>query len=146
MGKGVQASLCIAAFAMLILPMVHASPAAIDTTILTIPPSVDPTTGAIGTRGGYAPIAVVADVAGTLTITNADLTAHDIVSVAPGPADNAWCARFVVGHGYCPLFASPLVGLGRSAVVQGTEQLVPGATYPFFCSVHHWMEGTLVAI
>lgn len=126
-------------------PVALASAAALDTYVVTVPPSADPTTGAVGTRGGYLVAAVVADVDGTVTLVNADLSAHDVVSDALGPTDNPWCPRYV-GHRFCPLFASPLVGLGGEAVVEGTDQLVPGTTYGFFCSVHSWMTGTLVAV
>lgn len=138
----VGASLAIL-FLLIAVPLTLASPAALDGHIVTIPPSVNPLTGQVGTRGGYATTVVLADVAGTLTLTNADLSAHDVVSQALGPASNAWCPCYVGPH-YCPLFASPLVRLGGEGVVQGTEQLEPGTTYEFFCSVHPWMRGTLV--
>lgn len=130
---------------VLLLPLGLASPAALDTHVVAVPPSADPSTGAVGLRGGYLNSVFVVDVAGTLTFTNADITAHDLVSTEDGPADNPWCARFV-GHHDCPLFASPLIGLGKQGVVEGTDQLVPGTTYTFYCSIHHWMTGTLVAI
>lgn len=119
----------------------QASPAALDTYVVAIPPSVDP----IGTRGGYATLVVVADTAGTLTLVNADITAHDVVADDPGPGTNAWCTRFA-GHGYCPLFASRIVGIAGETPVEGTQALEPGSTYGFHCSIHHWMQGTLVAI
>lgn len=124
-----------------LVPLGLASPAALDATVVAVPPSVDPA----GTRGGYLNSVFVVDVAGTLTFLNADIAAHDIVSEELGPTENPWCARYV-GHHFCPLFASPLVGLGGQATVEGTDQLEPGRTYTFFCSVHHWMTGTLVAI
>lgn len=126
-----------------VLPLTTlASPAAIDTQIVAIPPSVDP----VGTRGGYATLVAVADVDGTLTFVNADISAHDVIAEEPGPTDNAWCARYIGGHGYCPIFASRLVGVGGQAVIEGTDQLEAGTTYAFYCSVHHWMQGTIVAI
>lgn len=127
------------------LPLVLASPAALDTKVVAIPPSVDPTTGAIGTRGGYANAVAVVDVAGTLTFVNADISAHDLVAREAGPSDAPWCSRYA-GQGSCPLFASRIVGLGGEAVVEGTDRLAPGATYGFFCSIHPWMSGTLVAV
>lgn len=127
-----------------LVPLSLASPAALDATVVAVPPSVDPN-GSVGTRGGYLNNVFVVDVDGTLTFVNADITAHDIVSEELGPTDNPWCARYV-GHHFCPLFASPLVGLGGQTTVEGTDQLEPGRTYHFFCSVHHWMTGTLVAI
>lgn len=146
MGNGAQARLFVVALlVVLVVPLGVASPAALDTHALVVPPSVDPATGAVGARGGYAGSVVVADVAGTLTLTNADLIAHDLVAREPGPEDNPWCVRFA-GFDPCPLFASPIVGMAGQATVEGTDQLVPGTTYPFVCSIHHWMQGTLIAI
>ena len=124
-----------------VVPLTAASPGALETKVVSV--AVDPTTGS--TRGGYANAVAVVDVAGKLTLLNADLTAHDIISEEIGPVDNPWCARYA-GHHECPLFASPIVGLGGEAVVEGTDQLEPGTTYPFYCSIHHWMTGILVAI
>lgn len=101
-------------------------------------------THAVTSANSYVTREVVVDVAGTLTLLNVDLPAHDIVAVASGPADNPWCGRFA-GRA-CPLFASPLVGLGEQAVVEGTDQLAPLASYDFYCSVHPWMTGTLTAL
>lgn len=143
MGEAVPLTLLVGLLCL--APLALASPAALDAHVVTVTPTVDPTTGTVGTRGGYASVVVVADVAGTLTLTNADLTAHDVVSKALGPDDNPWCGRYV-GHHVCPLFASPLVGVGEQAQVEGIDQLKPGTTYEFFCSIHHWMRGTLVAI
>lgn len=145
MGTGAQACLFFAAIvAMLVAPGGLASPAGLETHVLATPPSLDP--GSVGTSGGYTPSFVVADVAGTLVLTNTDLRSHDLVSHELGPTDNPWCQDFV-GHHFCPLFASPMAPpLGGQVVVDGTDQLVPGTTYSFFCSIHDWMEGTLVAI
>lgn len=136
-----------AALLLLVLApqLVLASPAALDAYILGVPPSIDPLTGKVGTRGGYAPSVVVADVAGTLTFTNLDIAGHDVVSAAEGTGSEPWCARFV-GHHPCPLFASALVGFGESSVVEGIDRLEPGTTYGFSCSVHDYMTGTLVAV
>lgn len=140
-----EASLALLLLALTVAPFALASPAALESHVVTIPPTVDPVGGQFGTRGGYAGGVVVADIAGTLTLTNLDITAHDMISDALGPADNPWCSRYI-GHHFCPLFASPLVGLGGQTTVEGLDQLTPGTTYSFFCSVHHWMTGTLVAI
>jgi len=144
MGNGVWASLATAIVVMTVLPVGHASPAALDSQIVTVPPSIDAAHASVGTRGGYLVGVVVADVEGTLTLANADITAHDVVADADGPAGKPWCARF--RDRPCPLFASPLVGLGGQAAVAGTDELVPLATYTFSCSIHSWMTGTLVAI
>lgn len=118
----------------LLVPTVLASPAALDSYIVSAP-------GAGG--GAYHGETFVTDVAGTLTLVNADLRAHDVVSVAYGPDDNAWCPRYPAGQ--CPLFASPLLGLAEQGAVEGTEQLTPLTTYSFYCSIHPWMTGTLTA-
>ncbi len=143
MGKAWACGAIVALLAL--VPLGAASPLALASHIVVVPPGVDPSTGSVGTRGGYLPGVVVADISGTLTLTNADIAAHDVISDAVGPTDNPWCWRYV-GHHPCPLFASPLIGLGKQAKVEGTDQLVPGTAYTFFCSVHHWMTGTLVAI
>jgi hypothetical protein len=48
-----------------------------------------------------------------------------------------------------PLFKSPLIGPGKTTVVEGTEYLSPG-TYPFVCSVHSHqltpMKGKLTVV
>lgn len=145
MGKA-WASAAVVALAMLNVPLIaHATPATLDSTIIAVPPSADMRTGSIGARGGYLTLAVVADVEGTLTFTNADLTAHDVISRAVGPGDNLWCARYVT-LGTCPLFASPIIGMAEQAPVEGTDQLVPGTAYEFYCSIHPWMTGKLVAV
>lgn len=98
----------------------------------------------------FVPSDVVVDVAGTLTFTNTDLVGHDVVAFDTGPDTNPWCGRYI---GDCPLFASPIVGLGGRTVVEGTDQLPASDplsattnTYAFFCSVHPWMTGTLTTI
>jgi len=116
-------------------PAAFASPLGLDTHAAAAP-----------TADGYDYVLdqVVADVAGTLTFTNLDLRAHDVVSDADGPPDNPWCGRFL--NRACPLFASPLVGLGGQATVEGTDQLAPLESYAFYCSIHPWMTGTLTAV
>ena len=75
---------------------------------------------------GYATRATVASKTGTLTFYNADIVEHDVVSTTPG------------------LFSTPLIGLGQSARVQGVENLTPGNTYTFYCTIHPGMTGTLL--
>lgn len=127
--------LSIGALFVLLVPAAFASPAGLDTHAVTAdkPGGFD-----------YLVEAVVVDVAGTLTLVNADLRAHDIVAVDDGPADNPWCGRYAYRE--CPLFASRLLGLGQQGPVEGTEQLTPLESYEFYCSVHPWMTGTLTAI
>ena len=125
----------VLALLVLAAPLALASPAGLDTFAFAsaTPNSFD-----------YTVETVVADGAGTLSLVNADLRSHDIVATAAGPATNPWCARFATRA--CPLFASPLIGVGQQAVVAGTEQLTPLESYAFYCSIHPFMTGTLTAI
>lgn len=73
----------------------------------------------------YTTPAVVAAKGDTLRFHNLDAAAqHDIDSDTPG------------------LFDSPLIPAGESTLVRGVPQLNPG-NYPFHCSIHAWMRGTL---
>ena len=65
----------------------------------------------------------------TATFVNADAVEHDVVARKKGPDAK-------------PLFRSELIGFSESAPVEGTQYLVSGS-YPFFCSLHPQMEGTL---
>lgn len=127
--------LALPLFLALCVPAAFATPLAAPTFVTT-------TQG--GGSGDYTGDTFVVDVAGTLTLVNADLRAHDVVSVANGPDSNPWCGRYATGD--CPLFASRLAPLGGQAVVEGTEQLTPLESYEFYCSLHPWMTGTLIAI
>jgi len=78
-----------------------------------------------------------------LMFTNADIQGHDVVSNetrAPGTAP--WCPA---NGPRCPLFFAEEIVLGESAEVQGLDDVEPGV-YPFRCSPHTWMEGTLVVV
>lgn len=93
----------------------------------------------------YTPVSVVAK-GGDLTLYNLDIQLHDVVaSTAVGP-DTPWCAEKKVPLGKCPLFYTDLISLGESAPLQGTENLTPGQRYAFKCSIHPWMQGTLVTL
>ena len=63
-----------------------------------------------------------------LFFRNIDLQQHDFV------------AKEQVGGK--PRFGTPLLDTGEEALVEGTAQL-PGGNYPFLCSVHPFMTGTL---
>ncbi|MFL5912454.1 MAG: plastocyanin/azurin family copper-binding protein [Gaiellaceae bacterium] len=65
----------------------------------------------------------------TLTFQNLDLQNHDVTANDKG-ADGK------------PLFASPTIGFGQNAKVEGAQKLGPG-TYKFYCSVHPFMTATL---
>ena len=70
------------------------------------------------------PVAVITQ-GGSLTYTNADIVRHDVDSDTPG------------------LFDSALIAAGQSEQVAGVEKL-PAGQYPFHCSLHPGMHGTLV--
>lgn len=94
---------------------------------------------------GYTAPVVAVPVGGSLTHVNADLPRHDVIAVnAYGPDDQPWCNRF--SQGQCPLFWSPLIGIGGTSQVLGLENLEPLTTYEFTCSIHAGMVGTLVAL
>jgi plastocyanin len=97
--------------------MLALAPAAIaDETIYAVP--VD----------RYSSSVITIDQGEALIFRNLDLNRHDVVS--KGQA------------GGKPLFASPLLSSGGEALVQGVQQLGAGS-YPFFCSIHTYMTGTL---
>lgn len=87
---------------------------------------------------------VVAVAAGSqVTFVNADLTAmHDVIATAYGPGTNSWCSLYLKGK--CPLFWTPLIPGGATTEVKGANKLASGKQYEFFCTLHPWMEGTLV--
>jgi polyvinyl alcohol dehydrogenase (cytochrome) len=80
-----------------------------------------------GQFAGFATRVVVASRSGTLTFINEDIVQHDFDSTTG-------------------LFWTPLIGLNGRANVQGLANLVAGKRYPFFCTIHPGMTGTLVVI
>jgi plastocyanin len=76
---------------------------------------------------GYLTREVVASRSGTLTFVNEDIVQHDFNSPTG-------------------LFWTPLIGLDKTATVQGLQNLLAGKRYPFFCTIHPGMTGTLVVI
>ena len=77
----------------------------------------------------YSSDVITIDRGEALIFRNADLNRHDLVSKTQA--------------GGKPLFSTPLLGTGGEAIVQGVQQL-GGGSYPFFCTVHTYMTGTLV--
>lgn len=77
----------------------------------------------------YSSDVITVDQGEALIFRNADLNRHDLVSKTQA--------------GGKPLFSTPLLSTGGEALVQGVQQL-PGGSYPFFCTVHTYMTGTLV--
>ena len=99
---------------------------------------------------GYLPPAIVAPEGATIEYTNIDLVRHDIVQDTradgvSGPKNQPWCRFYADGEGKCPVFWTPMLGAGQSAKVKGLENLEPGRTYSYYCTLHPGMRGTLVA-
>lgn len=67
----------------------------------------------------------------TLTLTNADLAVHNLIALDSGSSG--------------PLFASANAGPGKQVAVNGVSALTP-SVYPFYCSVHEFMTGTLTVV
>ena len=76
----------------------------------------------------YSQTNVAIDEGEALSFLNLDILNHDVTAKDKAGGD--------------PLFSTPLIGPGQEVPVTGAEKLGPGS-YPFFCSVHPNMEGTL---
>ena len=83
------------------------------------------------TSTGYATPVMATQKGGPLSFVNLDPVQHDVVSVQRGPDGR-------------PLFASKLSGLGEVSPVKGLDRVNSGQTYPFICSIHPGMRGSLV--
>lgn len=85
----------------------------------------------------YTTPVVAVETTEPLTLVNYDVERHDVVH---DPAAD--------GCPSCPvLFESDLITFGRTAVVEGIENLEPGQVYSFYCTVHEVnMRGKLVAL
>jgi plastocyanin len=68
----------------------------------------------------------------TLQFANGDQVVHDVVARTRDASGQR-------------LFASRMIGAGEVAPVTGTQDL-PAGTYPFFCSIHTGMVGTLEVV
>lgn len=95
---------------------------------------------------GYLTPAMVVERDGSLVYTNTDIVKHDVVQDvktdgAGGPDDAPWCGAYPPGG--CPVFRTPLLGLGESAPVEGLDRVEPGAIYTFYCTLHPGMKGRL---
>lgn len=76
----------------------------------------------------YSSTVITIDQGEALFFRNIDLQQHDLVAKQQS--------------GGKPLFGTPLLGTGEEALVQGAQQL-KGGNYPFFCTIHTFMTGTL---
>lgn len=96
---------------------------------------------------GFATPVVVTAPGEAITFANADPAPHNFVAdgVYLSKKDakkTRWCSAFTAKT--CPLFWSPTIAAGETTEVEGVERLEAGQQYPFFCSVHPGMKGTLV--
>ena len=114
-----------------------------------------------GSRSGtYATPVMVVEKGGELTFLNAEPFAHSVRSFAFGPDNVPWCRpwdrdqpRHPVRNprqfpkGKCPLLWSLAITMTTGAVqtkVYGTNNLKPGSTVEFYCTVFPTMKGTLI--
>ena len=114
-----------------------------------------------GSRAGtYGTPVVVVEKGDDLTFVNMELFAHDVRSVAVGPDNTPWCnpaepsepqhpvknpRRFAKGK--CPLLWSLPISMTVGAVetkVYGTNNLKPGTTVKFYCTVFPSMQGQVI--
>ncbi len=94
--------------------------------------------------GWTAPVIVVPQNA-QLTYVNLDVAYHDVVAdKVYGSDTQPWCDGLPAGK--CPLFWSQLIGLSKTTPVLGLDATTPGRIYPFVCSIHRNMTGTLVVL
>ena len=103
----------VAAFAVAAAALVVPSQALADERIIAAPFST-----------GYVIPNVTIDPGEKVTFLNPDIAPHDVTSEESG------------------LFASKTVGTGSEVPVEGTDGLGQGS-YPFICSLHPFMKGTL---
>src|SRR3954447_20907194 len=96
--------------------------------ILMVPAAARAEQQAYSAALNYATPAVVVPQGDSLRFTNLDtLAPHDFVSETPG------------------LFKTKVLTANESEVAAGVEKLQPG-TYPFHCSLHSWMTGTIQVV
>jgi polyvinyl alcohol dehydrogenase (cytochrome) len=81
---------------------------------------------------------------GEMTFVNGDSVMHDVVASVYGDGKQPWCKNFPKGK--CPLFWTPLIGLGGTTPILGLEDLESGGMYPFYCSIHPGMKANIVAL
>lgn len=94
-----------------------------------VPAQAAPPSYVVTLNSLYVPGDVTVAQGGALTLVDGEAIAHDLTS---SDYENG-----------APLFQSAIVaGAGAQAVVRGVESLGPGI-YPFFCSLHEAMRGTV---
>lgn len=99
--------------------------------------------------GYLTPAMVASKQLGRVLYTNLDIVRHDVIQDpradgVAGKGKDPCCRRF--GKGKCPLFWTPLLGLGETAEVQRLKNAVAGKKYTFYCSLHPGMRGSLAVV
>jgi plastocyanin len=114
-----------------------------------------------GSRAGaYATPVIVAQPGDAISFVNTDVFLHSVRSVATGPDNTSWCKPWSANEpvhpkrnprqfpkGKCPLLWSLPISMTVGAVqtkVYGTENLRPGTTVDFYCTVFPSMQGSLI--
>jgi FtsP/CotA-like multicopper oxidase with cupredoxin domain len=131
------AAVAAGAAAYALAPLATAAPSPTNgamTTLGGVPTSPTALTGAVvvgpgGAVTGYYTKVVVVTQGSSLTFVNLDELAHTVTSVARD------------AHG-TPLFNGNALP-GKTSTIDGVDKLAPG-TYPFYCSFHPNMQGTLI--
>lgn len=104
-------------------------------------------TGPAAFVAGFAtPVVVIAEGEG-ITYVNADIARHNFIADGvylrkKAAKKTEWCSAYEKGK--CPLFWSDTITAGETTEVRGLERVSAGTQYPFFCSVHPNMKGTLI--
>jgi plastocyanin len=100
-----------------------------------------------GFAAGFLTPVVVTAPGEAITFVSADVAPHNFI--ADGvylpkklAKKTKWCSAYAATM--CPLFWSPTIGVGQTAEVEGEDFLKSGEQYPFYCSIHPGMKGTLV--
>ena len=92
--------------------------------------------------GGYVVADLVVTQGDSLLLVNGDPT--NLVNPTPeGGLHDITSIDTVNGQ---PLFKSGTIPVGGSSWVSGVEQLPRGSTYPYQCSVHAYMTGTIQVV
>lgn len=110
----------------------------------------------------YGSPVVVVQPGDELRFINLELFPHDVRSVDMGPDNTSWCKPADAGRpphpvrnprqfakGKCPLLWTLPITMTVGAVdtkVYGTENLEPGTTVEFYCTVFPNMKGSLVVL
>jgi plastocyanin len=104
-------------------------------------------TGPTAKYYGYLTPVIVIQKGEGITYTNLDVERHNVTQDVNtdgvhGSSKRKWCTLFPAGK--CPVFYSPLIGLGQSVSVRGLQYVKPGQVYTFYCTLHPGMKGHLI--